>query len=142
MSGTVIPPDKIRAYRATSYRVGCTDAGLILQIGTLSPQVNDLFASRQVSCGAFLTAFNPHGSQQTDAENELAHARLVAEVSNRGRQFIEGSGSERGTDWPAERSVFVLGLDLGDAKTLGRLFDQDAIVWVGTDGVPLLILLR
>ena len=40
----------------------------------------------------------------------------------------------------AERSLFGLGLDLAYAEKLGRLFEQDAIVWVSADGAPQLIL--
>ena len=142
MSGTEISPEKIRAYRATSYKLGHTDTDITLTVGRLSPEVLVLFKYRQVSCAAFLTAYNPRGSQQSDAENDLAHARLEAEVTSLGLQFLEGSGSEEGTDWPAERSLFALGLGQADAEKLGRLFNQDAIVWVGTEGVPELILLR
>jgi hypothetical protein len=142
MSTTQVSSDKIRAYTATSYRLGHSDTDIILKIGTLSPQVLELFKHRQVTCGAFLTAFNPRGSQQLDAENEQAHARLVTEIVNLGLSFIEGSGSEEGTEWPTERSMFALGLGHAEAEQIGRLFDQDAIVWVGIEGVPQLILLR
>jgi hypothetical protein len=55
---------------------------------------------------------------------------------------IEGSGSEEGTDWPSEKSYFALGLALEPSRAIGTHFDQDAIVWVGLDAVPQLILLR
>ena len=141
MSNATIAPEKLRAYRASSYRLAHADTEIILKIGTVSLQVIDIFKVRQVSSGAFLTAFNPSGSQQTDAENELAHAHLVAEMASLGVHVIEGSGSEEGTDWPAERSLFALGLGLTDAEKLGRLFKQDAFVWVGADGKPELVLL-
>ena len=142
MGGSQISPQKISAYHATSYRLGHTDADIILKIGILSLPVITLFRTRHVTCGAFVTAFNPYGVQQSDAENERAHARLVTEVASMGLPFMEGSGGEDGSDWPAERSLFVLGLGLADAEQLGRLFEQDAIVWVGADGTPQLILLR
>jgi hypothetical protein len=63
-------------------------------------------------------------------------------LRERGLGAIEGSGSEEGAEWPAEKSWFALGLQLDPARALGRHFDQDAIVWVGADAVPQLILLR
>lgn len=33
---------------------------------------------------------------------------------------IEGSGSEEGTEWPAEKSYFAFGLQLDAAKQIGR----------------------
>jgi hypothetical protein len=57
-------------------------------------------------------------------------------------EAIEGSGSEEGTDWPSEKSYFALGLQREDSIGIGKHFDQDAIVWVGENAVPELILLR
>ena len=143
---TQIHPEKVRAYLATSYRIGHTAQDIVLTIGQRSDRLAALFASSDVDCGAFLTAFNPRGTQQSDAANDLAHAQLAAQLQGLGQglglQAIEGSGSEEGTDWPAEKSYFAMGLDLETSKTIGTHFDQDAIVWVGADAVPLLILLR
>ena len=139
---TQIHPEKVRAFLATSYRIGHTAQDIVLTIGQHSDRLAALFASSDVDCGAFLTAYNPRGTQQSDAANELAHAELAAQLQGLGLQAIEGSGSEEGTEWPAEKSYFAMGLDLETSKAIGTHFDQDAIVWVGADAVPLLILLR
>ena len=143
---TQIHPEKVRAYLATSYRIGHTTQDIVLTIGQRSDRLAALFASSDVDCGAFLTAYNPRGTQQSDAANDSAHAQLAAQLhglrQGLGLQAIEGSGSEEGTDWPAEKSYFAMGLDLETSKTIGTHFDQDAIVWVGADAVPQLILLR
>ena len=143
---TQIHPEKVRAYLATSYRIGHTAQDIVLTIGQRSDRLAALFASSDVDCGAFLTAYNPRGTQQSDAANDSAHAQLAAQLQGLGQglglQAIEGSGSEEGTDWPAEKSYFAMGLDLETSKTIGTHFDQDAIVWVGADAVPQLILLR
>ncbi len=143
---TQIHPEKVRAYQATSYRLGHTAQDIILTIGQRSDRLAALFASSDVDCGAFLTAYNPRGTQQSDEANDLAHAELAAQLQGLGQglglQSIEGSGSEEGTDWPAEKSYFALGLDLEASKAIGTHFDQDAIVWVGADAAPQLILLR
>jgi len=139
---TQIHPDKVRAYLDTDYRLGHTDQDIVLNIGQHSVRLAALFASSSVDCGAFLTAYNPRGTIQSDAANELAHAQLGARIQEFGLKAIEGSGSEDGTDWPAEKSYFALGLALEPSKAIGTHFDQDAIVWVGPDAVPQLILLR
>ena len=141
---TQIHPDKVRAFLATSYQLGHTAQDIVLTIGQRSGRLAALFASSDVDCGAFLTAFNPRGTQQSDAANELAHAQLAAQLHGPGLglQAIEGSGSEEGTDWPSEKSYFALGLDLETSKSIGTRFDQDAIVWVGADAVRQLVLLR
>ena len=139
---TQIHPDKVRAYLASDYRLGHTDQDIVLTIGKRSERLATLFAASGVNCGAFITAYNPQGTIQSDAANAKGHAELASKLNELGRQTIEGSGSEEGTDWPAEKSHFALGLDLDTAKALGSHFHQDAIVWVGPDAVPQLILLR
>jgi hypothetical protein len=139
---TQIHPDKIRAYLATDYRLGHTDQDIVLTIGQRSERLAALFAVNGVNCGAFLTAYNPQGTVQSDAANQKAHAQLAGQLQELGLQAIEGSGSEEGTDWPSEKSFFALGLALEPAKVIGTHFNQDAIVWVGPNAVPQLILLR
>ncbi len=139
---TQIQPDKVRAYEATDYRLGHTDQDIVLTIRKRSECLAELFAGSGVNCGAFLTAYNPRGTIQSDEANDQAHAQLAAKLQELGLKAIEGSGSEKGTKWPAEKSYFALGLALEPAKAIGTQFDQDAIVWVGADAVPQLILLR
>jgi hypothetical protein len=139
---TLIQPDKIRAYIATDYRLGHAEADTVLRVGVQSPGLAELFAARGVDCGAFLTAYNPLGQLQPDEANDRAHADLAIRLADLGLQTIEGSGSEKGAKWPAERSYFAFGLALEPAKAIGLEFDQDAIVWAGPDAVPRLVLLR
>ena len=139
---TQIHPDKVRAYLATDYRLGHTNQDVVLTIGKHSERLAALFAGSGVNCGAFLTAYNPRGTVQSDEANELAHTQLAAKLQKLRVHAIEGSGSEEGTEWPAEKSCFALGLALEPAKAIGIHFDQDAIVWVGTDAIPQFILLR
>jgi hypothetical protein len=141
-AATQIHPDKVRAYLATDYRIGHIAQDIVLTIGQRSERLAALFAGNSVNCGAFLTAYNPQGTIQSDAANDQAHAELARKLQELGLQVIEGSGSEEGTDWPSEKSYFALGLDLEYAKEIGTHFNQDAIVWVGSDAVPQLILLR
>ena len=141
-AATMIHPDKVRAFLATDYRLGHTSQDIVLTIGQRSERLAALFDAKGVDCGAFLTAYNPQSTIQPDAINDRAHAELAAKLQELGLQAIEGSGSEEGTDWPSEKSYFALGLALEPAKDIGTHFDQDAIVWVGADAVPQLILLR
>ena len=139
---TQIRPDTVRAFLATGYRIGHSSQDIVLHIGQHSERLTRLFTESGVNCGAFLTAFNPRSTIQPDKANDQAHDRLAAKLQELGIQAIEGSGSEEGTEWPAEKSYFALGLALEPAKAIGTHFDQDAIVWVGPDAVPQLILLR
>jgi hypothetical protein len=53
---------------------------------------------------------------------------------------IEGSGADPAVPRPAEKSYFSLGMNEKAARILGKLWRQDAAVWVGEDAVPTLIL--
>ena len=139
---TQIHPDKVKAYLATAYRLGHTAQDIVLTIGQRSERLAALFAAKGVNCGAFLTAYNPRGTLQPEAANQLAHAQLATQLEQLGHEVIAGAGSEKGTDWPAEKSYFALGMALEPAKAIGIHFNQDAIVWVGPDAEPQLILLR
>jgi hypothetical protein len=139
---TEISADKLRAYRATQYRIGAGDDAIVLRIGEHSPPAAALFAVHGVSCGAFITACNPRGTLHSEAANDAAHARLRERLLGLGLAVIEGAGGEPGSDWTPERSVMALDLDLDAARAVGCEFDQDAIVWLGADAVPQLVLLR
>ncbi len=139
---TQIHPDKVRAYLATTYRLGHGEQDIALTIGQRSDRLAALFVDKGDDCGVFLTAYNPHGALKSDEANERAHARLATRLAGLGIESIEGSGSEAGTDWPAERSYFALGLGLEAARVIGTDLDQDAIVWVSADAIAQLILLR
>lgn len=56
--------------------------------------------------------------------------------------MIESLNTDPSEIWPAEKSFFVLSLDLNASKSLGRQFNQNAIVWISNDAIPRLILLR
>jgi len=56
---TQINPDKVRAFLATSYRLGHAPEDIVLTIGQHSERLAVLFTASGVACGAFLTAYNP-----------------------------------------------------------------------------------
>ena len=139
---SMVSAAKRAAYLATDYRLGPEANDIVLNIGKHSPALATLFATMQVDCGAFITAYNPEGRQQSNEANDRDHRQLVALVTGLGLRAIEGAGEAQAGDWPPERSVFVPGLDRTAASDLGRRFRQDAIVWVGANVVPELVMLR
>jgi hypothetical protein len=137
-----ISEEKIAAYQATHYRVGSGPDGFVLCIGRHSLDLQRLYLSSGQSCGVFITAFNPFGQVQGDEANEAAHALLGEHLREKAPLAVEGSGADPTGPWPAEKSYFALGMNEDAARILGKLWDQDAVVWVGEDAVPKLILLR
>lgn len=140
-SDSVIDSATIQAYLETHYRVH-GEAPFVLQIGQVSPDLLSLYARHNVNCAAFLTGCNPFSRAVSEPENRERQTSLGAELTRRSLTFVEGMGQHPSNNWPGEESFLVLGLDLEAVKTLGERFEQNAIVWCGTDCVPQLIVLR
>lgn len=137
---SAIPPDTLRAYRETDYRVD-TDPPLTLRIDTPCPGLAALHAREGVDCSAFVTACNPFSQPLADTANAQRQEALAADLRQRGLRFVEGRGQHPVDDW-GEPSYLVLGIDLPTARTLGAAHGQNALVWSGPDAVPRLVLLR
>ena len=140
-SDSVIDPVIIQAYLETQFRIH-GDVTFALQIGMASPDLLSLYGQHNVDCAAFLTGCNPFSREVSEPENRERQKSLATELTRRSLSFLEGIGQHPSNNWPGEESFLVLGLNLEAAKTLGERFEQNAIVWCGTDGVPQLIVLR
>ena len=124
------------AYRATTYSVVMPDGGrLALRIGKPSDPLDLLLAATGHDHWAFVTACNPRSTRLDETANAERMERIAEIVRARGLRAIPGEGRGDGGDWPAEPSLLVLGMEELDAITLGRMFDQHAIV-VGSRGSP------
>jgi hypothetical protein len=140
-SDSIIDPAIIQAYMETHYCVHGEDP-LVLQIGQVNPNLLSLYERHNVDCAAFLTGWNPFSREVSATENQDRQNSLAAELTSRSLIFLEAIGQHPSNNWPGEESFLVLGLSLEAAKILGERFEQNALVWCGTDGVPQLIALR
>lgn len=136
-----IPPETIQAYRETEFRVEL-EPSLVLTIDMPNPRLAALCKTNRADSCAFITACNPHGAQLGEADNAKLQEELAQELHRRSLPFLPGIGQHPVGNWPGESSYLVFGLSLEAARTLGRRFDQNAIVWCGPDTVAQLILLR
>ena len=142
MARTEIPRDKIEAYLDTHYRVGVDPDAFVLRIGQHSPDLALRYAAIGSDCALFITAFNPLGQEQDDDANKDAHARLGEQLREVSDHVIEGDGADPTGQWPPEKSYLAFGIDVDTARELGRRVQQDAVVWIGKNAVPQLLLLR
>jgi hypothetical protein len=129
----------IQAFKETHYTVQDV-VPFVLHIGEASADLVACHKRHRVDCSAFITAWNPFSQPLTAQENEERHQALIVEIKGRSLSFLPGVGQHPSNNWPGEQSVLVLGLSLEAAKTLGRRFDQHAVVWTGRDGVPELLM--
>ena len=120
MPPTDIPTDTLAAYLNTDYRFGQGGEVVTLRIDSHSDALQWLTTWTGHRCGVFITAHNPLGARQSQEANDDAHARLAAELKERGMDTIEGEGVGPDQDWPAEKSLFVFGVDLETVRIKQR----------------------
>jgi hypothetical protein len=131
----------IEAYRNTDFRV-LGAQNFTLRVDTVSEPLRRLFEAVGVRSAAFVTAWNPYSATTALDDNRRAQTALRQRLANEGYSTIDGFGVDPTSDWAGEDSVLILGMPLDRAKCLGSELRQNAIVWVGDDAVPSLILLR
>jgi hypothetical protein len=136
-----ISPQTIKAYLETEYCV-FGDSPFVLKVGMASESLAKLYERFKVNCGAFVTACNPFSIDVGEAANIARLVELAKELSLRNLAFIDGVGKHPSGEWIAEPSYLVLGLTLEAARTLGKKYDQNALIWCGSDAIPELVLLR
>ena len=138
---SVIDQDTIEAYRTTDYFV-FGEALLTLRVGMACPELVSLHEKRGVACSAFLTGCNPFSTPLDGSTNAERQSLLACELQSRGLAFTDGIGQHAGNGWPGEPSFLVFGISLAEASAIGIQFKQNAILWIGSDGVPQLVVLR
>jgi hypothetical protein len=140
-SESLISPETIQAYRETEFRVD-SDTPLTLRIAEPNDGLFGLFKANRSDTCAFVTACNPLGQLLGESENAHLQDQLAHELRFRSLSFIPGEGKHPVGDWPGEPSFLIFGLSLEAARSLGKRFEQNAIVWCGPDAIPQLVLLR
>lgn len=138
---STLPKYLIDAYRMAQYRVG-NPFGITLTVGEQSQELLEHFSAHQIDSAGFITAFNPLGRSLQDEENTALHKSLLAEIDRRNLSFIEGEGADPANIHPAETSALIFGLSLEGACDIGNIYEQNAIIWIGPDAIPRLVLLR
>ncbi len=131
----------LEAYVQTDYRVFGAP-GFTLRVGTRSADLARIFAEHGIATAAFITAFNPFSMELSQEENTRRQDELRDVVFTLGLRFMEGIGQHPSNGWPGEESLLILGGPLKQMRALGAQFGQNAIVWVGADAVPKLVLLK
>jgi len=133
-------PELLAAYRKARYVV-FGEPELVLRIGEPNPDLDELLQAEGASTAAFVTAANPRGEARGAWENEIANAALVESQTQVGFACYAGEGRDPEGKWTAERSVLVVGVSRADAEALGRVFEQNAIVFCERGRPPELVVL-
>lgn len=133
-----IPDSLLAAYSETHYHVYSTPE-IILRPDIHSVDLANLHQRYGVKSSAVITAWNPYSEQLSDADNAKRQSQLMESLSDTGLQTIEALGKHPTSDWPGEKSIFILGISLSDVSTLGYDFEQNALIFSSADAVPRVI---
>lgn len=128
------------AYRLTHYHVAAAPVPFILRIDEHCAALERLHRASGVRSSVFVSACNPFGRPAADTDNHAAMQRLAEYLKARGVMGITGEGRGEDPAWPPEPSVLALGLGHRDALELCRLFEQNAVLEIGADAIPRLVL--
>lgn len=140
-SEPAIDSSTIQAYLETEYKI-LGEVSSTLRIGMACPKLAALHEAHRTDCNAFITACNPFSQNLSETANAERQAALARELKRRSLTFVDGIGQHPSNQWPGEDSFLVLGLTLESAKKLGTHFEQNAIIWIGSNAVPQLVMLR
>lgn len=77
----------------------------------------------------FVSAENPRSVRLTERENALKSTMLLRYLHRRKLGYFFGLGIPDAETWPVELGFFVINVSLLEAKSIGRKFHQNAIVF-------------
>ena len=140
---STIPAKLIIHYAAAHYRARIdTTEHITLLIGHYCTPLATLLHTYGSQSAVYITACNPLSQATPPGENQLANARLYERLFYYSSHVYPGESIDPAGEWPTEASYLALDLNPAAARKLGREFSQNAIVWVGADAIPRLILLH
>jgi hypothetical protein len=131
----MLTKELIESYKATSYRVPALN--LDIHIGKMSPRLNEILNEYQAETWAFITAWNPESKLLTTGENKRRNKELRGKL--KGYMIFDGIGIPENSDWTPEESYLVMGISKQQSTQLGRMFEQNAILFGKKFGLAKLI---
>ena len=127
-----------QAYLDALYRV---EGKIDFRIGEYSTELHRLHAVHQAHHSHFITAFNPESKRLPAEENAARHAELGRRLDALGANKLAAAGLDPDGQWPPEPGYFVFDLPHEDVLALGRTYQQNAVVAIGPDAIPRLMLI-
>lgn len=128
----------VAAYHSTTWTVDAPSGPLAVRPG------QPLGGGELPLPAAVVTAFNPRSELRSNAENRRANEALADELRRWGvphRPALAHGGGPSADRWD-EPGFLVGGRSLGEMISLAARFDQNAILWIGEDGVPAIVSAR
>jgi hypothetical protein len=78
---------------------------------------------------AIITASNPYSQTLTELENQQRHQKLMKHLQELQFPCLEALGRDQTGIWTPEQSFWICGVGRLEAISIGRQFEQNAIVY-------------
>ena len=119
----------IKHYTDADYLLELDSRRYVLKIGERpAAEFEDFLQSTAANCWAVITAWNPCSRVLSAHQNQQKQAQLEDTLHARGQLFYPAVGQSADGQWQ-ETSVWVPGLSRQQAKELGQLYQQNAVVY-------------
>jgi hypothetical protein len=115
----------LAAYQNAEYRVDGFSRPIY--IGEHSMDADRILSHNNLNTWAYITAYNPLSVPLDAQENMRRNEELRALIKD--YLVMEGEGQDKAKQWLAEKSFFIAGISLDDAKALAIRFGQKAMVF-------------
>ena len=133
-----LPQDLLQAYTSTDYIVHSSPT-FILNISKHSKAFEQLAEKIKCYNAVFITAQNPYSTLKSPLRNKELSDVLEADIIQNGWTYFKGVGQSKDLTWK-EDSFLVFGQNQKSAQELGQKYHQNAVVWIGQNSIPILIL--
>ena len=117
------------SYQNAIYEVYYGDRTIRLFIDRHNPLLDSILEQYQVTTWALITAHNPYSQCLSAEENQQRHQLLIELVRSQNLIFFDGVGKDKDGAWTPEPSLFIIGIKLKRAISIGNKFQQNAIVF-------------
>lgn len=98
----------------------------VIKCDTRNEILDSLLEEYNLNSWAFITACNPMNEIKSNEFNSKATEELKKFLSEKGYKYFDGAG---GADEHWEESFLVIGIDKQSASEIGKLFQQEAILF-------------
>ena len=134
----MISKELLQGYEATCYSI--INPKIDIYLKKENTELNSFLKEHNFTSWCFITAWNPFSKAFSTEENKALNLLLEADLNK--YQIFPAEGKDTLGDWPPEISFFVGNISADHAITLGKKYNQNAIVFSAFDKKAALITLE
>ena len=130
----ILAPDAatVAAYESTHYFAHAAER-VLLRVGDPPQKHADFLEANRATSATILTAWNPFGQDQPEAENRRAQEALLSAIRARGLRWLNASGEDPSGSWEPEPGFCVFDVPDPILDDWLVIFRQNAAVRAARD---------